>query len=267
MPKKYLLLLLFVAGAVTGFSTNISAWGHDGHSAVGIMALDNLQTDARSELQRVLGSLDDQTIIEACNWPDKVRPTAEWEWTYPLHFINIPKGVASYAEARDCPDKLCVTEAIKKYALQLGDRQASQEQRRQAFAFICHFTGDLHQPLHAGYSGVAYDRGANDVDITFNGEAMNLHNFWDRALIEARAGGWRQLIDVVNQHARVQAADNWSAGMVDDWTEESHQLVEDEMYPDHPQLSQGYQDKSWDLLQQRILTAASRLALIVNTVL
>ena len=246
------------------FSADIFAWGQDGHSAVGILSLGQLQSETRIALERVLGSVDEQTIIAACNWPDAVRETDEWAWSYPLHFINIPPDESSYNKSRDCPEQLCATEAIKKYAAELSDRQASTEKRRQAFAWVCHLTGDLHQPLHAGY---AYDRGANDFAITFKGEQMNLHNFWDRALIKARAGGRQQLIEALSRFPMPQAGDNWSAGMVDSWTDESRQLVKEDIYPQDPEIRQSYANKSWEIMQQRMVTAASRLALIINTVL
>ena len=249
------------------FSADIFAWGQDGHSAVGILSLGQLQSETRIALERVLGSVDEQTIIAACNWPDAVRKTDEWAWSYPLHFINIPPDESSYNKSRDCPEQLCATEAIKKYAAELSDRQASTEKRRQAFAWVCHLTGDLHQPLHAGYSGAAYDRGGNEFDISFAGEQMNLHNFWDRALIKARAGDRQQLIRVLGKFPTVPAGDNWLPGMVDLWTEESHRLVEEEIYPKDPEIRKSYADKSWKILQQRLITAASRLALIINTVL
>ncbi len=256
--------MLLTASAAVGFSTNIFAWGQDGHAVIGILAAGDMQADAKTELQTVLGSLDEQTLAEACNWPDVVRETDEWAWTYPLHFTNLPPDESSYSQARDCPEQLCATEAIKKYAEQLGDRQASIEKRRQAFAWICHLTGDLHQPLHAGY---AFDRGGNEFDITLNGEKMNLHNLWDSALIKSRAGGRQQLINILSKSPMVQAGDNWSAGMVDRWTEESHQLVRQEVYPQDPEISQSYADKSWGIVQKQLISAASHLALIVNTVL
>jgi len=259
--------MLFTTYVAVGFSANILAWGHDGHAAVGILALGQLPVETRIKLEHILGSIDNQTIVEACNWPDTVRESNEWAWTYPLHYINIPKQTARYSKARDCPDQLCVTEAIKKYARQLGDQQASLKERQQAFAFICHFTGDLHQPLHAAYSGEAYDRGGNEFEITFNSEQMNLHNFWDRALIKARADNWQQLINVLSKYPMVETSDNWSPVMIDQWTEESHQLLEQEIYPQDPEITALYADGSWDILQQRIITAAARLALIVNTVL
>jgi len=259
-----LLVILFTTCAATGFSTNIFAWGHDGHGAVGVMALGQLSAETRFKLERVLGSVGDQTIVEACNWPDEVRGTEEWEWSYPLHYINIPPGESGYSESRDCPDQKCATEAIKKYALELGDQRASNEKRRQAFAWVCHLVGDLHQPLHAGY---AHDRGGNEFEITFKGEKTNLHNFWDRALIKERVGNWQGLIRVSGNFPTVQTTDSWTAEMVDRWTEESHQLVEQELYPTNPDITQNYADKSWAILQQRINTAASRLALIIESVL
>lgn len=267
MSFNRILIMLFAFYAAVGFSTNISAWGEDGHAAVGILSLERLQADAGIELQRILGSLDEQTLVEVCNWPDTVKKTEEWAWSYPLHFVNIPKGASSYSKSRDCPDQLCATEAIKRYAAELGDRKASMEKRRQAFAWICHLTGDLHQPLHAGYSGAAYDKGGNNFAITFAGEQTNLHYFWDSALIESRTSGLQQLIGVLGRFPVIQAGDDWSAGMADRWTDESHQLVQQEIYPQDPVITQSYADKSWEIMQQRVTTAASHLALIVNTVL
>jgi hypothetical protein len=119
--------------------------------------------------------------------------------------------------------------------------------------------------LHAGY---ADDRGGNSVDVTFNDESMDLHEFWDRVLIEHRVGDWTGLLALLQTyHIDQQAGANWSAEMVDVWTEESHQLVETVVYPSNSEIGHRYEEKSWALVQQRILTASSRLALIINTVL
>ncbi len=255
---------LFVLCFTVIFSNASFAWGRDGHATVGILAMEMLPVSTSAKLRGVLGSTDDQTMLKACNWPDAIRETEQWAWTYPLHYINIPQGEARYSKPRDCPDQLCATEGIKKYAAILADKQASQESRQQAFGWICHLTGDLHQPLHAGY---AFDRGGNNFDIDFSGEQMNLHNFWDRALIQQRAGDWQHLVAVLRQSPAPPAGDNWTPAMVDRWTEESHQLVETEIYPESPEISQCYADRSWALLQRRINTAATHLALIIRTAL
>jgi hypothetical protein len=53
--------------------------------------------------------------------------------------------------------------------------------------------------------------------------------------------------------------------MVNQWTDESHQLVMKTIYPKAPVITDDYANESWELLQQRLSTGASRLALIIST--
>jgi|GEM_PF-2767870 len=55
--------------------------------------------------------------------------------------------------------------------------------------------------------------------------------------------------------------------MVDDWTNESHKLVEEVFYPSNTFIDLEYEQMSWVITQQRINTADSRLASIINSVL
>jgi hypothetical protein len=126
------------------YSSISLAWGPDGHSAIGILAIDQLQPDARRELESFVSPLDDLAMIKACNWPDAIRETKEGAWSAPLHYINIPRGDFVYQESRDCPQQQCATEAIKRFAAELANHQAAKEQRWQALAWLCHLVGDLH---------------------------------------------------------------------------------------------------------------------------
>ena len=69
--------------------------------------------------------------------------------------------------------------------------QASRQQRWQSFAWLCHLVADLHQPMHAGF---ADDLGGNRIEVIFEDEPMNLHHFWDTALINQQAGSWQYLV-------------------------------------------------------------------------
>jgi hypothetical protein len=238
------------------------AWSKDGHSAIGVLAMKQLQPGAYSELQSIIGPLDEQAMIEACNWPDDVRDSKEWEWSSPQHYINIPRGETEYLQSRDCPDKLCATEAIKTYAEQLFDDQLSQEKRKQAFAWLCHITADLHQPLHAGF---ADDRGGNNYDVIFKGEEMNLHSFWDFQLVNEHAGGWQALVDLLSSTPLQPADSNWSKEMVNQWTAESHKVAAQKAYPEYRIIDKPFALRSWVLAQQQISLAASRLASIINS--
>ena len=254
--------MTFASYALFGYSTETLAWSPDGHTSIGILAISQLQAETRRELESIIGPLDAQAMEKACNWPDQVRKTKEWEWSAPLHYINIPRGDFVYQQSRDCPDQQCATEAIKHYATELANRQAGKEQRWQAFAWLCHLVGDLHQPLHAGF---ADDRGGNNFDIIFKGEQMNLHGFWDFELIDQHAGSWQNLVSLLNTSATVQAGSNWSPEMVNDWTNESHNLAKLTVYPARKNIDEIYLQQSWELAQKQLSSAASRLALIINS--
>jgi len=185
---NHIFCAILASCTLLAYSNIAHAWSPDGHSTIGILAINQLPPDTRHELESFVNPLDEQAMIEACNWPDMVRESKEWDWSAPQHYINIPRGDFHYQQSRDCPDNLCATEAIKKYAVELADRQASKQKRWQAFAWLCHLVGDLHQPLHAGF---ADDRGGNNVDILFKGEQINLHSFWDFELIDQHAGSWQ----------------------------------------------------------------------------
>ena len=124
-------------------------WGPEGHTQVGMLALQSLDPTARQRVRDLLTTDDISAINKACNWPDHVRETSEWAWSAPQHYVNIPRSSSHYERQRDCPDGLCVTEAIKKYAGQLSDPRQDKRKQWEAFAWLCHLLGDLHQPLHS----------------------------------------------------------------------------------------------------------------------
>ena len=247
-----------------GYSDNSHAWGEDGHTAIGVLAISQLQADIRSKLEAVVGPLDEQALMEACNWPDAVRETKEWEWSQPQHYVNIPRGDFNYLESRDCPHQICATQAIKKYAAELANQGTNKEGRQQAFAWLCHLVGDLHQPMHAGF---ADDRGGNEFEIVVRNENMNLHQFWDSELINHHTDGWRDLVERLQTNSPTAATSTWSPESVNGWTDESHALAAEQAYPASREIDEAYEQQSWELAQQRMRLAASRLAQIINTVL
>jgi len=268
MPNRPLTSLfrihfqIFASLALVACNTVAFAWGYNGHGVVGFLAVEQLQPFARSELVKVIGPLNQQSMLEACSWPDEVRETEEWEWSYPLHYINIPRGEFQYLKSRDCPDQLCATEAIKHYATELGNVEASTEKRQQAFAWLCHLTGDLHQPLHAGF---ADDRGGNNFIIDFRGEQTNLHSFWDSKLIKSQTESVPELAQLVAAVPASNLTETWSPSLLSSWTNESHDLAKNHVYPASTQIDKDYEVRNWPLLLKRLNIAATRLALIINS--
>lgn len=246
------------------------AWGPLGHSVVGIAAVETTQGTTQAALRDLFGANSPAelgaAVGTACNWPDAYRETVEGAWSEPLHYVNMPRGVARYDRQRDCPDGLCVTEGIARYAAELGRSELGPSRRREAFAWLCHLVGDLHQPLHAGFRD---DRGGNRVQVRYRGRTDDLHEFWDSMLVEERLpGGLEEAVALVRNGPAP------SAGQTSDvvaWTEESHHLAETAAYPpdftDSMEIGADFADRSWALTQAQWRKAAQRLAALLDTVL
>jgi hypothetical protein len=264
----FYLLSMLSAGLMTSSAV---AWGPLGHAEIGQAGVTAAEPGVRAAVAGILGvdspAALDAAIDTACNWPDAVRETPEWAWTAPLHFVNIPRGVAHYDRQRDCPDGLCVTEGILRYAAELarpepdGD-EADPDRRWRAFAWLCHLVADLHQPLHAGFRD---DRGGNQVDVKYRGETWDLHEFWDGVLARERYRDSGQSLQAAGD---IPA---WRPEQVATWTDESHALAETVAYPpdfvDGMEIDDGFADRSWALSLTQWRTAAGRLAAILDVVL
>ena len=243
------------------------AWGPQGHRLVGESAAGMLRPGTRIRVEEILAYAPSETLADAidlaCNWPDGVRTQEGWTWSAPLHYVNIPRYSQQYERERDCPDGLCVTEGILRYANELTYPGLGPERRWQAFAFLCQLVADLHQPLHAGFLD---DRGGNLVEIEYHGETWNLHRFWDSVLIRERLDDERAMVaDLQNSVSRPPVG--WDPASVISWTEESHRIARESAYPQQELISEAFADRSWTIIQQQLRLAATRLALILNTVL
>jgi hypothetical protein len=217
------------------------AWGQEGHRIVGVDALPLLDDSAQAAVVEILGSDSDLAVGEACFWPDTVRNTPQWEWSSPMHYVNIPRSARHYKRERDCADGMCVSEAITKYAQELGRPGLDAERRWQAFAWLCHLVGDLHQPLHAGYRD---DRGGNYVDVDYKGKPYKLHQFWDRVVIRERLGSGDRWSRPYPDPEWTHAPGNWNPQEVIAWTDQSHALVSHSAYPPGRVIDESFASRS-----------------------
>jgi hypothetical protein len=94
-------------------------------------------------------------------------------------------------------------------------------ERVMALAFLTHFVGDLHQPLHAGDKS---DRGGNDALTTYGiytPAKLNLHAVWDGLIAERAISEPPSLVRRYPAAVRRRLA----AGTVTDWSRESWQVA------------------------------------------
>jgi len=117
------------------------------------------------------------------NWADQILQDPHWQWSAPLHYINTPAWACTYDNSTDCPNDMCVADAIWNYTNRLISRRSDHYMKEISVRFTIHFHGDIHQPLHVGF---ITDEGGNEIDGTYFGDSTNLHKVWDDGLIGTR---------------------------------------------------------------------------------
>jgi hypothetical protein len=184
-----------------GFSVQqASAWGNEGHEAIGLIAEHFLTDKARAEVLTLLAIPSDPSLPgsmrDRATWADAYRDSdrnttkERYLATRSWHFVDLDiegpdfklacyedgpaKAPASKGEADDC-----VVRKIEQFAVELADRSLPASERTLALMYLLHFVGDVHQPLHAAER--QHDQGGNKVQIIVEGHEIgsNLHSYWD----------------------------------------------------------------------------------------
>ncbi|XP_027360221.1 endonuclease 2-like [Abrus precatorius] len=169
---------------------NSQGWGDDGHSIVCKIAQGRLSDEAGVAVKKLLPKSAENDLAAKCSWADHVRHV--FPWSSALHFANTPDSACTYKDNRDCVDQKtgaegrCIVAAITNYTNQLleyGSETKSRYNLTQALMFLSHFMGDIHQPLHCGFTS---DKGGNTITVHWYRRKQNLHHIWDDTIIETQ---------------------------------------------------------------------------------
>ncbi|CAF1066117.1 unnamed protein product, partial [Didymodactylos carnosus] len=156
------------------------SWGAVGHSLVAQIAQTFLTDSTDTFAKDLLPWFVYGNLSSLSSWPDNIlyentNPVeyVNWAWSRELHYVNTPDWLCHYVPVRDCVAEKCIDGSIQNYTRRLADTRLDFVQRQEALQFLVHFLGDIHQPLHAGFSS---DRGGNDltVDLTYHKYADNI---------------------------------------------------------------------------------------------
>ena len=255
MRFRPILVCILLACAPQAF-----AWGALGHRVVARLAEQQLTPPAWAVAKRLLAVRDAKHLEDIANWPDQLRQTDPdlFKQTERLHYINFHSGDCIYVPSRDCRAGECVVAAIDTYARILGDRSRSDAARAEALAFVVHFVGDVHQPLHASPRD---DRGANDVAVRWNGHTTNLHRVWDTLMLNSTELSPAQYTaKLAGERGRIA-----SGGTPAEWAEESCRIVRDDgIYPASPDIDAAYVARERPIAERRLREAGVRLAQLLN---
>jgi hypothetical protein len=228
MIRKIIVLL------ATTLAAPVSAYWEYGHETIGQIAYRNVTPHTRAAMDGLLRQsalletpgCPAGTVEQAAVWADCVKKLGpRFSYAYSWHYQNV--DVCRPFDLKPaCKDGNCVSAQIERDVKLLKDRSVPVRERVQALAFLIHFVGDLHQPLHAGDRG---DLGGNQVSATYGSyapEKLNLHSIWDGYLAERAISTPLSPVRVYTaaEKAAVQA------GSVEDWSRESWQVAHDFTY-------------------------------------
>lgn len=192
-----------------GHVASVHAWGCKGHQTVAVIAEAHLSTQAKSLVDRVLGEFRSSFpgyvpptkygcdpalggLAGVASWPDDVKVYGvDDKW----HFVDVPRGTTDPAKIKEVcgTPSSCVVRAIHDQIERLRTATVGKD-RAAALAYVVHFLGDVHQPLHAATNG---DRGGNCVAVWEGNQPPQatgtdpdfyrpeLHGEWDTTLLEA----------------------------------------------------------------------------------
>ncbi|MFN4020275.1 MAG: S1/P1 nuclease [Erythrobacter sp.] len=210
------------------------AWGDYAHRKTAEIAAANVSPQVRAGIarllrsQKALGTPDCplRTLQDASVWPDCVRAEG-WRWGYTAawHYRTAPVCEAFEPRSR-CAGGNCVTAQIERAHRILADERLPDAVRLEALAFMVHFAGDVHMPLHSGDNE---DRGGNDRAADYGIKpGLNLHWIWDGPLAERAISDPAE--PVVRRYTPAERAE-LGGGRPDDWGRESWEIARGFVYP------------------------------------
>lgn len=193
--KKLPLLLLTVILSSLLFANTSYALGKVGHKVVCQIAYEHLTPSIQHKVNELLTHLPKQhknlinkynyksnstaiSYIDTCSWADAIKRDKSFDKYKSWHYISVQRDANEVTES-SC-DKNCITNAIVLHKDMLAN-ETNEWRKLQALMFLSHWLGDIHQPMHVGFSS---DRGGNSIKIKYNEtKCENMHWLWDECLL------------------------------------------------------------------------------------
>jgi hypothetical protein len=261
------------AVALLAIAAPAFAWNSLGHKVVAEIAWQQLDPATRQNIVDTLrrhpgfatyfaAKMDDKELTgdkaiedhwifqQAATWPDLVRKKDGDRPSW--HYVNLPQyldpsdqmafakrlpvNISTDYPGRTTLKEMNVVQAIA-FCQAMLKGNAGSDVKAQAYCWLFHLVGDIHQPLHctALFSVVHFpkgDQGGNKILIT---KGKNLHSLWDGLLgRDSRMSSVAKAGTELSDHERFGNVWDLSAKETDpiQWAKESHDLAEAVVYDD-----------------------------------
>lgn len=257
MKLKKIILSLFASVFMV---TDVFAWGQVGHDTTCRIAELHLTKKAKKRINQIL---EGKSIVYWSNWLDNASHQPQYAYSLTWHYKNVDAGLR-YEDVPPVEEGDIVT-ALTDLQAKLQSHKLSHDEEALALKMFIHLLGDLHQPMHLGHKS---DLGANQVNVLFFGQEVNLHQVWDGDLVDS---GHRWTYDEwTSQIDRASKAEQQTIvqGTFDDWARETLSYAT-QVYastPDGAELSYDYVAQWTPIVEQQFLKGGLRLAHLLNEI-
>ena len=228
MKRILTALILMLAPLVPA-----QAYWEYGHETVAQIAQANMTPNARANMQRLLRAApllgtpkcSMRNISDVSIWADCIKgDQLRWGYTSSWHYQNV--DICKPFDLKSaCAGGNCVSAQIDRNLALLSNKALPAHVRLEALAFLVHFVGDIHQPLHAGDRS---DRGGNDLKTTYGVmPGYNLHSVWDGLLADRALSAAPAIVRTFSPAEKAAV----EQGNARSWSEENWAISRDIAYP------------------------------------
>ncbi len=253
MKKGFSALLLVVI--LISISGKSYAWGKRGHELVAEIAFRFLDDSTKLLVKKYLGNLN---IEEAANWMDDERGNSYYNYMRTWHYLDIDKGeVYTPSQERN------ILTVLHSAIVDLRQYQTiKRKEVKRDLLLIFHLIGDLHQPLHTGYT---IDKGGNTIEVTSPYVGGNLHSVWDTQIIEYKN---ITLDSCMQTYALLDAAEITEIKKINEmkWMYQSRSLLDTVYSFQNNFLDKNYIDSNALIIKKQLVMAGLRLASVLNEI-
>ncbi len=236
-------------------SEKLLAWGKTGHELVGSIAYHFLDDSTRKLVMDYLGNM---SFEEAANWMDDSRSNSYYNYMRTWHYLDMDKGL-TYTPSSERNILTVLHSAISELRQY---KNLKNKDIKRDLLLIFHLVGDLHQPLHTGYS---VDKGGNTIEVTSPFVSGNLHSVWDTQILEYKNINIDSCLELYKTWDSAKIA---STNKIDElkWMYQSRSYLDTVYSFKDNFLDKNYIDSNAQIIKTQLLYAGLRLAAIIKEV-
>ena len=140
----------------------------------------------------------------------------------------------------------------------------SNETMNETLKMLFHLIGDIHQPLHCGYSN---DAGGKNVTCIFFGKPYTLNQIWENEIIEnKKIDIWSCTKLLISTNFSIKTRTDIEKIDVNYWLYDTRLTLKQVYQYQNNKLDQTYLDNSATLTERQLLKAGLRLAKVLKTI-